>query len=341
MPIMRLGWPVAIAMLLVMVSFALSLAYSHLRLRPVGEHVLDVIDNAAPSIDRLSAAHTELGRFGIGVTEYVLRPAHARSVTRQDVVAARQAFAAHFDAYKQLPMFPGEAEAAAALERDLGLLDEATNRALDGADRRSPAAELELHESFYPRLFKLQVALAGLKAINTRNARISAESTLRATQEATFLATVLGVSSLVVAVAAMLLVLRVLRGRARLMHEHAELLAARANELEAFAGRVAHDLKNPLGALALRVLSTVRRPDLSPALHDELDRMTRQIDRMERIIDGLLEFARAGARGPTAGAGRARRPRRSPRRSRVGAAARRRGGRRRAAARDRADTAGV
>src|SRR5204862_7707427 len=73
------------------------------------------------------------------------------------------------------------------------------------------------------------------------------------------------------------------------------LLAARANELEAFAGRVAHDLKTPLGALALRVPSTGRRADLSPALHDELDRMSRQIDRMDRIIDGLLEFARAGA----------------------------------------------
>jgi len=295
MPIVRLGWPVAIAMLLVMVSFALSLAYSHLRLRPVGEHVLDVIDNAAPSIDRLSGAHTELGRFGLAVTEYVLRPANARGVTRQDVAAARQAFAVQFDAYKQLPMFPGEAEAVAALERDLDLTDQAMNRVLDGADRRSSAAEVELHESFYPLLFKLRVGLAGLMAINTRNARISAESTLRATQEATFLATILGVSSLVVALAATLLVLRVLRGRARLMHEHAELLAARANELEAFSGRVAHDLKNPLGALALRVLSTGRRPELSPALHDDLDRMTRQIERMDRIIDGLLEFARAGA----------------------------------------------
>jgi len=229
MPIVRLGWPVAIAMLLIMVSFALSLAYSHLRLRPVGEHVLDVIDNAAPSIDRLSAAHTELGRFGLGVTEYVLRPAHSRSTTRQDVVAARRAFAAQFDAYKQLPLFPGEAEAVAALERDLGLADESMNRALDGADRRSPAAEVELHESFYPLLFKLRVGLAELMAINTRNARISAESTLRATREATFLATVLGVSSLVLAIAAMLLVLRVLRGRARLMgREACRAPAARA-----------------------------------------------------------------------------------------------------------------
>lgn len=295
MPIVRLGWPVAIAMVPVVVSFALSLAYSHLRLRPVSEQVVDVIDNAAPSIARLSTAHTELSRFGIGVAEYALRPVRDRGVTRRDIASARQAFAAHFAAYKQLPVFPGEADAVAAFERDLAQLDDAANQVLDGADRRSPAAERELHRSFYPRLFKLEMGLAGLKAINARYARISAQSTLRATREANFLAMVLGVSSLIVAVVAMVFMVRVLRGRARLMQEHAELLAARANELEAFAGRVAHDLKNPLGALALRVLSTGKRPELNPAVHDDLDRMIRQIDRMHRTIDGLLEFARAGA----------------------------------------------
>src|SRR6185437_7279943 len=72
-------------------------------------------------------------------------------------------------------------------------------------------------------------------------------------------------------------------------------------ELEAFAGRVAHDLRDPLGAIALQVLAATRRHRPGPELTPHFDAIERQLERTNQIIEALLEFARAGA-APTLGA---------------------------------------
>jgi len=109
------------------------------------------------------------------------------------------------------------------------------------------------------------------------------------------LTTVLGIVSLVVAIIAGILVLRLLRSRDRLTREHSRLLTERAAELEAFAGRVAHDLKNPLGTMAVLVLLAGRHRGDETKLQEAFDRLSGQVQRMDQTIDGLLEFARAGA----------------------------------------------
>ena len=80
--------------------------------------------------------------------------------------------------------------------------------------------------------------------------------------------------------------------------DHGRLLAERATELEAFAGRVAHDLKGSLGSMALLVQLAKRRRGDDQKLSVDLERLTNQAQRMGKIIDGLLAFARAGANPP-------------------------------------------
>jgi signal transduction histidine kinase len=298
--------PVAIAVLMVVVSFAVSLVYSQFRLQPVTQQALAILDDAVPSIEHLSTVRTELTRIGMYVTEYVAglgngdtvtRKPH--TVTREDIRAARRELEVELDAYRTLPHFPEEAEQLGVFEEDLAAFDEFANKALDEADAGSlDAAKLTLLESLHPRRFKADEAIVRLKSLNADHTRTSAKRILDARRDATLFATVLGIVSLAVAVVATVLVLWVLRGRARLMEEHAHLLATRAKELEAFAGRVAHELKNPLGAVALRVLSAARVHDLDPRLRDHFDKVTRQVERMDQIIEGLLTFARAGANPP-------------------------------------------
>ncbi len=81
------------------------------------------------------------------------------------------------------------------------------------------------------------------------------------------------------------------------MEEHSRVLAARATELEAFAGRVSHDLKNPLAAVVLRI-TLARREGATARLDAHLAKVAHQAQRMNQMIDGLLEFALAGARPP-------------------------------------------
>jgi signal transduction histidine kinase len=114
----------------------------------------------------------------------------------------------------------------------------------------------------------------------------------RVRSEARDLALVLGAAGVIAAVGAGAAVFVVLRKRARLIDEHEALLAARANELEAFAGRVAHDLRNPLGAISLRIEALRLQSTTDPVV---IDRLAANAARMGLLIEGLLTFARSGA----------------------------------------------
>lgn len=92
-----------------------------------------------------------------------------------------------------------------------------------------------------------------------------------------------------------------------LRRQHAKRLAAaddqetkardhesKAHEMEEFAGRVAHDIRSPLStaSLATEMLDEQVQSDEAKSV---IARLQRSLSRASAIIDGLLEFARAGA----------------------------------------------
>ncbi len=299
---MRPGRPIVAAMFMVVLSFAGALVYLQLHLQPLTRGALTVVDHAAPSIEHLSEAQTELTRLGMFVGAYVTQDPEVRTVSRGDIVAARAQLMAKVEAFRRLSDFPAENELLTQIDGDLGRLDRSTARALDQADaQHQSAARQALHGGFQPELLQTSADFASLKALNARYASTAADAVLRARREAILVAVGFGGLGVLVAVLATVLVIRLLGFRARLINEHTQMLGARASELEAFAGRVAHDLRNPLSAVALRVLAASRRAGLDSKVHEDLDKVARQVQRMNDIIDGLLEFARAGAT-PTLGA---------------------------------------
>jgi signal transduction histidine kinase len=70
--------------------------------------------------------------------------------------------------------------------------------------------------------------------------------------------------------------------------------AERSAELEEFAGRVAHDIRSPLGSVSIAVEIARRTKDIDPKVQDLLARVTATIQRVGMLIDGLLVFASAG-----------------------------------------------
>jgi signal transduction histidine kinase len=120
----------------------------------------------------------------------------------------------------------------------------------------------------------------------------TAQEIAKVHDESRDLAIVLGTIGVAAAIGAGGVALGVIRRRSQLVAEHQALLDARATELEAFAGRVAHDLRNPLGAIALRI-QTLRLDGCTNAA--AIDRLAENAARMNLLIDDLLEFARAGA----------------------------------------------
>jgi signal transduction histidine kinase len=87
---------------------------------------------------------------------------------------------------------------------------------------------------------------------------------------------------------------RALASHHRVVDERNRLVARRAEELEQFAARVAHDVLGPLSSTRLAVdLATARVED--PAIRRALERGQRGVTRVSTIVNGLLRFARAGA----------------------------------------------
>src|SRR5207237_6582985 len=87
--------------------------------------------------------------------------------------------------------------------------------------------------------------------------------------------------------------LRATRQVHRAQEETQRLAERKAEELEQFAGRVAHDILSPLSAVAL-ALGVAQKS--APNAAEALSRGTSSLNRVRRIVDGLLGFARAGAR---------------------------------------------
>jgi len=298
-PILSSGRPLMFAMVTVVFSFLGSLWFSHFRLSAIDAQALGIASKAAPSIEHLSAARGELRRLGMYANEYATDVPNGRPISRNQIEATRGRLTAELAGHRQLPDFPNEVELATAISRDLGALDQALRKALEEADARQfAAARVTLHGDFHQTLERVDESMRRLVQLDLESVRVKVAQITETRNYAMNLAFLLGGISVFAAIIASVIALLVLRRQGRLMEDHNRLREARATELEAFAGRVAHDLKNPLGAIALRLMCEQRRPETDPRLRDTFDKVARQVDRMDHIINGLLEFALAGANPP-------------------------------------------
>ena len=87
-----------------------------------------------------------------------------------------------------------------------------------------------------------------------------------------------------------------MRRHQRLTEEVRRLDRERAQELEQFAGRVAHDIVSPLGPVSVGVQFLARKLELDGQAKEAVRVIRGSLDRVAAIVDELLRFARAGAR---------------------------------------------
>lgn len=303
-PVTRYGArPVAVAMALVVACFSLTLAVSQWRMLPIDDLALEIMRDEAPSIEQLESLRVDVQRVEVLVDEYAVGRQDVSS--RETIGTVRHQLDTGLEAFRRLPTTPEELAELDAIAGKLSHLDEAMTRVLEEEPGFTSVDEKAVpYESFHGYIDEIDAALLRLKAINTRDAGNRSDQILRARRGAMSLATILGVASWLVAVGASLLVMRNLRSHDRLLKEHNRLISERSAELEAFTGRVAHDLKSPLAAMSMRVHLIARRTESSCDVSENLNTLIQQLRRMDKSIDGMLEFARAGA-SPAPGAGTA------------------------------------
>ncbi len=90
-------------------------------------------------------------------------------------------------------------------------------------------------------------------------------------------------------------VIRLLARQDRRVRDAFSLLEQRNRDLDAFAGRVAHDLRGPLTTISL---SASRLSEQLPRETGTLAVLERGVGRMERVIEDLLTLSRVGGQAP-------------------------------------------
>jgi signal transduction histidine kinase len=97
------------------------------------------------------------------------------------------------------------------------------------------------------------------------------------------------------------LALRISHDHARALEQLHEVAERRAGELDAFATRMAHDIRNPLTTAKLALDEIQRQSPAEDRIRRAAGRGSRAITHTTGVVEALLEFARSGAR-PSVGA---------------------------------------
>jgi signal transduction histidine kinase len=282
-----------LASITTVLSFVGITMYSQNRLARLDALSSEIETNGVPSIEYLSHAGAEFTRVS-QLLDNVAAPGPQRAAA---LTAAERAVLAAEDnvaRYVQLPPLEGETERRAQLERDAAQAIALVRAAITADRQRGPKAidpfqngrlddALDDAVRSVVATFDFDVTVAERMARDVRSVRASI------TRQVILLDGV----AILVALLALAAAYRASRQHERLAEAHNGLLAARVTELDRFAGRVAHDVLSPLGtvAAALPLLASSATAETAIAA----DRSRQALQRVRRLVDDLLLFARSGA----------------------------------------------
>lgn len=252
-----------------------------------------IVDDAAPSVIAVDDAQARLRRLQTLLVER--RVADHAAVATQDasIQAARRNLERAIDEYLALPMDPGEAPIFEAVRKGMAQLSFVVDRVLT-----TPPGTAESRRDLDEATARLGEDLIWAGELNAQVARDAAATVTEVSRRELPLAAAVEALTFLAAAVTLILTIRAVKRAESLWAQARAALDRRAEELEMFAIRVAHDLLSPLMSLSLAMELAGRRltePEDSPA-RDALDRATRTLERIRRFVSDLLDFARAGAR---------------------------------------------
>ncbi len=290
----------AISLLSVVAGFFAVTIIAQRQTRAIDRLAAEISENAGPSIDRLTAVRGALHRLDLDAREAINVQGKEREVELRATAEAETELHDQLAAYLELRAFPGERahyqDFAGALDRFEAAVEHTLSRVRAGD--LSGARSLRDRE-MVPTVERVDAAVEVLVRYNSDQAVQIGQRIQRARQRGTLLSYLLHGLTALVAILTVGMVLRGLRAQARLEAERNLLVEERARELELFAARVAHDIKNPLATIALRAAASSGKDQAW--LQSALVRVGHGVERINQIVEGLLDFARSGAK-PEAGA---------------------------------------
>lgn len=283
----------------VVLCFVAAAAFVQYHERAITGRASLIISNAMPSVQLLSAARGDVHDLDRELVRYPNADEGERVRLRERATMLRNDLEADIASYRALPFFPDERQLFAPVEKQLATVDR---------DLARLETDPSVVASLRSRLHVLDGAIGRVVTFDAAQGQRLGLEIGRIRGDTRGVAVLLGLASVALAVVAAALALRQLRRASRveqrdreLARQHTAELAARAEALGQFAGRVAHDILSPLATTSLSLEVVNAKCEDNPQLRRAAERGVAALQRVRTLVDDLLAFSRAGGR-PTADA---------------------------------------
>jgi signal transduction histidine kinase len=272
-------------------AFLLGALLAVYELIAVGHEAAVAASNAEPSVESLTTARTALRRLNSAMDFVVLDATHGRPVHTSAVDEEREEVRAALDRYRALPVYQGELDGAGRVLYRFRKLEDGSGEMMAILEDGDPTQASDFARGPWRAASdELDDSLDAMVLRNARHLRAHFGKINAIRFRAVLLLVLVTALSLLAT-----LVISFLASAAICRHERC--LEERAEEWEAFSGRMAHDLLSPLQAVSLALqLAAARCTDASVK-----KTTARGISAMKRafaVVDALFTFARAGGRPP-------------------------------------------
>jgi signal transduction histidine kinase len=274
-------------------SFVAATAYTQNRLGRLDALSSTIESNAGPNLEYL-------GRAGVGLRRLWQLLHDGLPGNRQQVGATRAArlgvVAIEQDVAKYLSLtpLPGERDLWDVLRADVGRamdIARSTLRAEEDGDAAKASLLLREVDAMFDRAGRTMLTTLEFDANQVQTLAREVRAVRRNTLTSII---VLDALASAIAIAAAFIAYRAAREHDRLLQAHNSLLSARVTELDRFAGRMAHDVLSPLQTIAIALGLVAQHADSAAKRH--IERAHSALQRVRQLVEGLLTFARAGAK---------------------------------------------
>jgi signal transduction histidine kinase len=279
---------IGVTLAIVVVAFIGSSGYAEYRAARTQSLTSEIATDESPSIEHLAAARAELRDLHRLLSTYVLLATNGQPTSHEPLRQARERLRTNLATYFALPARPRERALWPSIDKELADVDSLSTLIVGDADAGRFVEARRLLVDVLPSAIDEEsdaiMAAISLNAMRVREVANQIEG-----ERQSRMLWVFGLDGVSMVLAAVLALLAL-----RTIARQESLQRRRSDELEGFAGRVAHDLLNPLAAAGLSIDAALVAPE--PARRTlALGRARRSLGRAQALIDDLLTFARAGA----------------------------------------------
>jgi len=261
------GWPVIVSLALIATMVFGMIVIELLITRHVASRVDDLIDNTQQSLVLLD----DLRSKAQNLSEPNIAPREATRLLEGIAIDAR--------AYDPIATSPGEPEEWRHLQ---GLLDRLGS---------TPVAQQATRDQLAN---EVDASVDRLVSINAKEGREGALTVHEVDHNALVGNAVIGGVTLILVGAVSAVLWRVLARQRQLVADRFAMLDERTHDLEAFAGRAAHDLRSPMNPIRGYTDLILENPTAADEVTMMAGRIRKAVDRMVRVVDDMLALSTAG-----------------------------------------------